>query len=131
MGVHQRTGRARRLLAAARREQRLRQRPSTTAFDGRRYIDALPSGRIRQIHLAGHEDHGGYLIDTHDHPICPGVYELYAHTLARHGWVPTMIERDDHIPPLAELLAELDQVRAIAAEFRVSHCGQDAAREAA
>ena len=100
-------------------------------FDGRRYIDALPSGRIRQIHLAGHEDHGDYLIDTHDHPICPGVYALYAHTLARHGWVPTMIERDDHIPPLAELLAELDQVRAIAAEFRVSHCGQDATREAA
>lgn len=83
-------------------------------FDARRYIDALPSERIRQIHLAGHEDHGDYLIDTHDHPVCPGVFDLYAYTLQRHGWVPTMIERDDHIPPLSELLAELDQVRGLA-----------------
>jgi uncharacterized protein len=84
-------------------------------FDGRRYIDALPVARIRQIHLAGHEDHGDYLIDTHDHPICPGVYDLYRHAIERLGWIPTMIERDDNIPPLAELLAELEQVKAVAA----------------
>lgn len=84
-------------------------------FDGRRYIDALPVARIRQIHLAGHEDHGDYLIDTHDHPICPGVYDLYRHAIERLGWIPTMIERDDNIPPLAELLAELAQVKAVAA----------------
>jgi uncharacterized protein (UPF0276 family) len=84
-------------------------------FDGRRYIDALPAARIKQIHLAGHEDHGDYLIDTHDHPICPGVYDLYRHAIERLGWIPTMIERDDNIPPLAELLAELDQVKAVAA----------------
>jgi uncharacterized protein (UPF0276 family) len=42
-----------------------------------------------------------------------------------------MIERDDHIPPLAELLAELDQVRVIGAAAQTPHCGQDAAREAA
>lgn len=87
-------------------------------FDGRRYIDAMPAGRIRQIHLAGHEDHGDYLIDTHDHPICPGVFELYEYTLERLGWIPTMIERDDHIPPLPELLAELAQVRRIAERVR-------------
>lgn len=84
-------------------------------FDGRRYIDALPAARIRQIHLAGHEDQGDHLIDTHDHPICPGVYALYRYTLERLGWIPTMIERDDNIPPLAELLAELAQVKAVAA----------------
>lgn len=87
-------------------------------FDGRRYIDAMPAQRIRQIHLAGHEDHGDYLIDTHDHPICPGVFELYEYTLERLGWIPTMIERDDHIPPLPELLAELAQVRRIAERVR-------------
>ncbi len=84
-------------------------------FDGRRYLDALPAERIRQIHLAGHEDHGDYLIDTHDHPICPGVYDLYRYAIERLGWIPTMIERDDNIPPLAELLAELEQVKAVAA----------------
>jgi uncharacterized protein (UPF0276 family) len=82
-------------------------------FDARRYIDAMPRGRVRQIHLAGHEDHGDYLIDTHDHPVCAAVWELYGYTLRRIGSVPTMIERDDHIPPLAELLAELDHAREV------------------
>jgi len=83
-------------------------------FDAHRYIDAMPAESIVQIHMAGHEDHGDYIIDTHDHPITPAVFELYRYTLARLGWVPTMIERDDHIPPLAELLSELDQIRLIA-----------------
>lgn len=82
-------------------------------FDARRFIDAMPRERVRQIHLAGHEDHGDHLIDTHDHPVCEAVWELYAYTVQRLGAVPTMIERDDHIPPLAELMAELDRARAI------------------
>ena len=85
-------------------------------FDAKAFIDAMPRERVRQIHLAGHEDHGSYLVDTHDHPVCEAVWSLYAHTVQRLGPVPTMIERDDHIPPLAELLAELDQVRAIQAQ---------------
>ena len=83
-------------------------------FDPCRYIDAMPSDRIVQIHLAGHEDHGDYIIDTHDHPIVQPVLDLYGYTLEKLGWIPTMIERDDHIPPLAELLTELDQVRWVA-----------------
>ncbi len=85
-------------------------------FDARVFIDALPSERVRQIHLAGHEDHGTHCVDTHDHPVCEAVWALYAHTVARHGAVPTMIERDDHIPPLADLLAELDRARRVQAE---------------
>lgn len=85
-------------------------------FDAKAFIDAMPRERVRQIHLAGHEDHGSYLVDTHDHPVCEAVWSLYAHTVQRLGPVPTMIERDDHIPPLAELLAELDQARAIQAQ---------------
>lgn len=80
------------------------------------YIDAIPADAVRQIHLAGHEDHGDYIIDTHDHPIVDPVWDLYAYVLSRIGWVPTMIERDDHIPPLAELVVELDRARRIAAE---------------
>ncbi len=83
-------------------------------FDPRRYIGALPAARIRQIHLAGHEDHGDYLIDTHDHEVCDAVWSLYEHTVERLGTVPTMIERDDNIPPLSDLLAELAAARAIA-----------------
>jgi uncharacterized protein (UPF0276 family) len=85
-------------------------------FDARTFIDAMPRERVRQIHLAGHEDHGDHLIDTHDHPVCEAVWQLYGYTVQRLGAVPTMIERDDHIPPLSELLAELDVARSVQAQ---------------
>jgi len=80
-------------------------------FDARAFIDALPPQAIRQIHLAGHTDNGDHLVDTHDSPVCEAVWELYEHAVARFGPVPTMIERDDAIPPLAELVSELDIAR--------------------
>ena len=83
------------------------------------YLHALPRRAVRQIHLAGHSEDAlgsGLLIDTHDAPICDAVWELYAHALRRFGPVPSMIERDDHIPPLAGILAELDIARGIAAD---------------
>ena len=83
-------------------------------FNPHTFTDDMPLTAVRQIHLAGHEKHGGYLIDTHDQPICEAVWDLYAYTVGRLGSIPTMIERDDNIPPLAELIAELDCVRALA-----------------
>lgn len=88
-------------------------------FDADAYIAALPAERIWQIHLAGHSDYGHYVIDTHDHPVRDEVWALYARTLERIGPVTTMIERDDHMPPLAELIDELDRARAIAADIPV------------
>ena len=84
-------------------------------WDARAYLDAIPRDRVGQIHLAGHSDHGTHLLDTHDQPVCAEVWSLFAEAVARFGAVATMIERDDHIPPLAELIAELDHARAIAA----------------
>jgi len=83
-------------------------------FDPIAYLDAIPVGPVRQIHLAGHEDRGDIVIDTHDHPVRPEVWALYEHAVKRFGAVPTMIERDDHIPPLPELLDELAQARRLA-----------------
>jgi uncharacterized protein (UPF0276 family) len=85
-------------------------------FDARRFIDAMPRKRVRQIHLAGHQDHGDHVVDTHDQPVCDAVWALYGYTVERLGAVPTMIERDDHIPPLPELLAELDVARRVQRE---------------
>ncbi|KQV99665.1 DUF692 domain-containing protein [Rhizobacter sp. Root1221] len=84
-------------------------------FDPVRWLDAVPRDRVRQIHLAGHDDQGDVVIDTHDRPVCDAVWALYAHAVHRFGDVPAMIERDDHIPPLGELIAELDIARRIAA----------------
>lgn len=80
-------------------------------FEARAFIDALPAAAVRQIHLAGHTDNGDHLVDTHDAPVCDAVWELYEHAVRRFGPVPAMIERDDAIPPLDELLAELDIAR--------------------
>jgi len=84
-------------------------------FDPLAYLNAIPPERVGQIHLAGHTDNGDHLIDTHDAPVAPAVWRLYEAAVERFGPVPTMIERDDHIPPLDELLSELDGARGIAA----------------
>jgi len=80
-------------------------------FNPSTYLQAIPKARVRQFHLAGHSDMGGHLIDTHDAPIIAPVWELYREAVMRFGAVPTMIERDDNIPALNELVAELDQAR--------------------
>jgi len=76
-------------------------------FDAREYLGAIPVERVQQIHLAGHQNHGDYLIDSHDHPVPDPVWALYADAVRRFGHVATMIERDANIPPLAELQDEL------------------------
>ena len=67
-------------------------------FDPLRYIDAIPADRVMQFHLAGHSDHGSYLLDTHDQSIRPEVWALYEYAVQRFGRVPTLIEWDDNIP---------------------------------
>jgi uncharacterized protein (UPF0276 family) len=84
-------------------------------FDPLDYLNHVPAHRVQQIHLAGHTDHGDHIIDTHDHPVAASVWDLYAHACRRFGQVATMIERDDRIPPLGELIEELDHARTVAA----------------
>ena len=81
-------------------------------FDPRAYLAGLPLDRVRQIHLAGHSQGAHLLIDTHDQPVPDPVWRLYGEAMARLGPVAVMIERDDNIPPLEELIAELDIARA-------------------
>ena len=92
-------------------------------FDPRAFIDGVPAAAVRQFHLAGHLDLGTHVIDTHDAPVCEAVWDLYAYALGRLGPVSTLLERDDHIPPLAELVAELDRARGIARAVRLREAG--------
>ena len=85
-------------------------------FDAMDFIQGVPADRVLQFHLAGHQNNGNHLVDTHDHEVCDGVWDLYRHALKRFGNIPTMIERDDNIPTLSELIAELDIARQIANE---------------
>lgn len=77
------------------------------------YIKAMPGERIVQIHLAGHSCYGDYIIDTHDAAVIEPVWDLYAETIRQFGKIATMIERDDNMPPLSDLLAEVQRARRI------------------
>jgi hypothetical protein len=81
-------------------------------FDPHDYLNGLPLDRVRQIHLAGHSQGRDLLIDTHDQAVPDPVWDLYEAVAARVGPVAAMIERDDDIPPLEALLAELNIARA-------------------
>jgi uncharacterized protein (UPF0276 family) len=83
-------------------------------FNAHNYLSGIPAGRVRQIHLAGHSQGTQLLIDTHDRAVPDPVWSLYASALELVGPVATMIERDDDIPPLSDLLTELDLARNIA-----------------
>jgi uncharacterized protein len=91
---------------------------SNHGFDPIEYLDALPTERVQQIHLAGHSKQGAHLIDTHDAPVSEPVWKMYQAAIDRFGPVATMIERDDNIPSLDDLLAELDRARTIASGAR-------------
>ena len=83
-------------------------------FDPVEYLEGVPAERVWQHHLAGHTNDGNLIIDTHDQDIIDPVWALYEETAKRLGPVSTMIERDGNIPPLSQVLAELDQARRIA-----------------
>jgi uncharacterized protein (UPF0276 family) len=80
------------------------------------FLNGVPRDRIVQFHVAGHSHEESHIVDTHDHPVCDEVWDLYRDAVAHFGPVSTMIERDDNIPPLAELVEELDHARGIAAQ---------------
>lgn len=82
-------------------------------FSAADYLAGIDPARVQQIHLAGHEDNGDHIIDTHDAPVPGAVLSLYADALRHLGAVPTMIERDGNIPSFAELRDELHTVRLI------------------
>lgn len=82
-------------------------------FDPIAYLDSLPAARVRQMHLAGHSQGAELLIDTHDAPVPPAVWALYAQARRRFPEAAVCLERDDEIPPLAALLAELDVARQV------------------
>jgi uncharacterized protein (UPF0276 family) len=67
-------------------------------FDPERYISSIPVERVVQFHIAGHSEHGAYLLDTHDHPVKPEVWSLYESAVRRFGAVSTLVEWDDNIP---------------------------------
>jgi uncharacterized protein (UPF0276 family) len=78
------------------------------------FLDILPLERIREIHLAGYEDKGGYLIDAHNNRVTAPVWTCYAETMQRMPDVPTLIEWDNDIPAFEVLLEEARHAEQVA-----------------
>jgi len=82
-------------------------------FDAHARLDDLPAAAIGQIHLAGHTEVDGCLIDTHGSLVCAEVWALYDAACRRFGPKPTLIEWDTDLPPLATLLSEAARARSV------------------
>lgn len=84
-------------------------------FDPLTYIEAMPTDRVKEIHLAGfdHDSRIDCLVDTHGKPVREPVWDLYRQTIAHMGSRPTLIEWDTDIPPLDTLLAEAARANTI------------------
>ncbi len=76
------------------------------------YLDAFPWDRVVQMHLAGHTDCGTHIIDTHDQPVRPEVWELYATAWKHSNGASTLLEWDGNIPSFDDCHAELLKARA-------------------
>jgi uncharacterized protein (UPF0276 family) len=83
-------------------------------FSPEAYLAGIPREQVQQMHLAGHSDGGGFLLDDHGSPVTDDVWRLYEQALARFGQVPTIIEWDERVPALAELEAEAERARSVA-----------------
>ncbi|WP_437516191.1 MNIO family bufferin maturase [Sorangium sp. So ce1099] len=85
-------------------------------FDPGAYVDGVPHHRIVQFHLAGHTNHGRYILDTHSDHVTDAVWALYRRAVEHTGDVSTLIEWDDDIPAFEVLAAEAEKARAIREE---------------
>jgi uncharacterized protein (UPF0276 family) len=89
-------------------------------FDAESFIKKIPPERVRQYHLAGHTEYEDFLFDTHDHPIKDQVWKLYEFAISEIGARPTLIERDDNFPELAEVIDEAKRAKSIMLKVKES-----------
>ena len=87
-------------------------------FDPADFLNRLPLERVVQLHVAGGHWHEGLLIDSHSRPIPPEVWALTEEVVARAPVKGIILERDETLPPIDELLTDLDRARAIGRRHR-------------
>jgi uncharacterized protein (UPF0276 family) len=86
------------------------------------FLCDLPAERIREIHLAGYQDCGDYLVDAHNNRVAEPVWALFADVIARLPEVPVLIEWDNDLPGLDTLLDEATRAERLRASAR-RHAG--------
>jgi uncharacterized protein len=98
---------------------------SNHGFDPYEFLDALPEGLVREVHMAGgvtvHEESVGrtVLADSHSHPVPDGAFELLKHMLLRQNPAVIVLERDDRLDAVDEILDDIVRIRAHVAEIQL------------
>ena len=88
----------------------------------------MPTARIVYGHIAGHYDEADDLkVDTHGADVIQPVWDLLEKAYEIHGVFPTLLERDFNIPPIEELLLEVDKIRQIQHKHRAAETHKDLA----
>lgn len=86
-------------------------------YDAYDFLHQLPLDKIAYIHIAGHYvESEDLLIDTHGELVCDQVWQLLSYTYQLAGYKPTVLERDNDVPPLEEVLIEVDKIHRIQEE---------------
>jgi hypothetical protein len=85
-------------------------------YDPKEYVDAIPADRVVQVHLAGHDNNGTHIIDTHGGEVIDHVWNIYRYILSRTGKVSTMVEWDQDIPEFDVVMKEVEKAKQYAEE---------------
>ncbi|MDH5407682.1 MAG: DUF692 domain-containing protein [Gammaproteobacteria bacterium] len=90
-------------------------------YDAEEFLNAIPADRIKYIHVAGHYNEAEDLIvDTHGANVIDPVWQLLDKTYAQFGVIPTLLERDFNLPPVNELLAEVETIKSIQSKWQTT-----------
>lgn len=88
-------------------------------LDPKEYIDALPHDRVVQIHLAGHDNMGTHIIDSHRGKVIDEVWALYRYVIGKAGKISTMIEWDEDVPSFNTVLKEVNKARKLTDRLKI------------
>lgn len=92
------------------------------SYDAEQFLSAMPAERIMYVHIAGHYNEAEDLIvDTHGADVIDPVWHLLQKAYDQFGALPTLLERDFNIPPMPELLQEVEQIRFYQNQWKMSH----------
>ncbi|MGB0204467.1 MAG: DUF692 domain-containing protein [Neptuniibacter sp.] len=91
-------------------------------YNAEEFLSAMPAERIMYVHIAGHYNEAEDLIvDTHGADVIDPVWNLLQKAYDQFGALPTLLERDFNIPPMPELLKEVEQIRFYQNQWKMSH----------
>lgn len=88
-------------------------------YDAETFLQQLPAARIRYVHVAGHyREAEDLIVDTHGADVIDPVWQLLEKTYQHFGVIPTLLERDFNLPPLAELLQEVEIIHVLQSKWQ-------------